>query len=379
MDIKITIKQTIECFLNDTIQEIMHEYEVPKCNFIFSQEAFKWFDNIINNTYQTNEHLLPNIKKENIDILKNQNDPNCPTLYIKDHIQFFSYLTDIVNSQNYLYMKHGRKAIPLNLLKKTMRRIWLRMGVNDFNNVESFLKKQLEFLKDETFDEYRFETDIDEFYKYRVTVHNTANFTWDESTRGMKFKIYDDDNWQYHNLPHIFYNIVKDTCYIYAVQNDRNRKKSPKIERTLYKLNKGIENPTIHPSMVYSMKLFIKLLKDKGINTIKIPTLQVLSYRYHEIMSKDQKEKFINNYPESRVKRLEESNDVQGLKEYELAKQWYNNVVDKEDTISRLKTENLINLVYRITSEDTQLQLISDIDLDDSLIIKINNKVKKKK
>ena len=39
-----------------------------------------------------------------------------------------------------------------------------------------------------------------------------------------------------------------------------------------------------------------------------------------------------------------------------------------------VKTENIINLIYRIVDEDYSLILISHIDIDDTL----NNKIKKK-
>ena len=35
---------------------------------------------------------------------------------------------------------------------RIMRYIWLRMGIEDINNVEDFLKKQLDFYKDITLD-----------------------------------------------------------------------------------------------------------------------------------------------------------------------------------------------------------------------------------
>lgn len=372
MSKKITIEDSIEFFIDYAIPAIMNEDEVPKCNFVFNQEALDWL-------YDMKNIASLSINTKNLEMLKKQDDPNCPTMYIKNHMLFFSYLTEIATTQLRLYEKHGEQRTPFRHLRYLIRRIWLRMGINDFNNVENFLNRQLAFVQDETFDDYRFETDIADFYNHRVTAISTANCSWDESTRSMKFKIYDGN--KYHSLPHIFYDIVDKTCYIYAVQNDPDRHKLPKVERLLYKLNKGIENPNIHPSMVYSMKLFIDLLKEKGIDTIKVPTLQVLSYRYHEILSTETKENFKKEWPEERVERIKEglgyAAEIYSYR-YERAKIWYDHVVDKEDVISRLKTENLINLVYRVIDTDDSLALTSDIDIDDSLTIKVNNKVKRK-
>ena len=252
MSKKITVQDSIEAFIDYALPVIMKEEDVPKCNFIFTKEGLYWLYDM------KNSGNLP-VNTKNLEMLKNQNDPNCPNIYIKDHILFFSYLAQITTKQLLLYEKYGERRIPYGHLKHLIRRIWLRMGTNDLNNVENFLNRQLEFVQDETFDDYRFETEIANFYNHKVTAMSGANCSWDESTRSMKFKIYDND--KYHSLPHIFYDIFDKTCYIYAVQNDADRKKVQKVERLLYKLNKGIENPTSH--------LLVITFTDKAANEMK--------------------------------------------------------------------------------------------------------------
>jgi len=333
----------------------------------------------MNNPYQIEGCWTPNVGIDDINKLREQNDNNCPNIYIKDHIKFFQYLTEITNNLVTLYNKYGEHKSARALLILVMRRIWLRMGVNDFNNVETFLKRQLEFIDNELFNDYSYDgINIDKFYDYDVKAQNRIGRTWDEATKCVKFSINDGDN--YHSLPHIFYGVEDNTCYIYAVQNDFDRKRVPKIERLLYKLNKNVENPNVHPSMVYSMKLFINFLKENGICTIKVPTLQVLSYRYHELLSIQAKEEFLKRWDNEafeRLKYLKGDSLKWRLEEYDNDKKWYDHVVDKEDIISRLKTENLLNLVNRIVIEDDELELINDIDMDDTLTIKIKkSKVK---
>ena len=379
MNNRVTFEETVELFVNNTIYEIMSETEVPRVNIIFNKEAYKLFYHIMENPFKKEGYWTPNIKHEDIKKIEELSHGDYPTIYVKDHIKFFEYLMEITNSLINLYNEYGEQKSPRALLIQVMRRIWLRMGINDFNNVEKFLSNELEAIKNNLFDDYRFETKIDEFYSYEVKAKTVVNRTWDESNRSMSFKIYDE--FSYHSLPHILYDIIDDTCYIYAVQNDYYRERISKIERLLYKLNKGVENPNVHPSQVYSMKLFINMLKQNGITNIKVPTLQVLSYRYHELLSKNEKEKFPKKWDKL---ILEELRYLSGhrleykKKEYENDIKWYSHVVDKEDTISKLKTENLINLIYRVVEEDDSLNLINDIDIDDTLNIKINNKVKKK-
>lgn len=376
---KVTFEETVELFVNNTIYEIISEFEVPRINIVFKKEAYNLFYRLMESPFKEEGYWTPNIEQKDIRKLKEFSNGDYPTIYVNDHVIFFEYLTEITNNLIILYEKYGEQKSARALLIQIMRRIWLRMGVNDFNDVEKFLYRELQFIKNDLFDDYRLETEITHFYNYDVKCQSIMNRTWDESNRSIKFKIYNE--YGYHSLPHIMYDIVDYTCYIYAVQNDYNKKRIPKIERLLYKLNKGVENPNVHPSQVYSMKLFIEMLKEKGINNIKIPVLQVLSYRYHELLSTNEKEKFSKKWDKD---TLGELSNLSGnrleykKKEYETDKKWYSHVVDKEDTISKLKTENLINLVYRVVEEDDSLKLLNDIDIDDTLNIKINNKIKKK-
>lgn len=388
----VTFEETIKLFLTKCIDDIMNEAnEIPKFNIIFKDEAFNLFYNIMNNNAE--QSFIKNIRIEDIEKLKNQNDENCPTIYVKNHIKFFEYLTEITNNLAILSNKYGENINIKKFHIQTMETIWLRMGINDFNNVENFLLKQLEFIKNDLFEDYIFNRHIDKFYNYNVFAKNTIGIFWDESTKIMKFKIETEDS--HHSLPRIYYDIIDDTCYIYAIQSDYEKNRITKIERLLYKLNKNIKNPNIHPNMVYSMKLFINLLKQNGINIIKVPTLQVLSYRFHELLSIKEKESFSKKWNKETLKELQELKKYleekakytknrlsyileTKIKEYEKDKNWYNRVVDKEDIISELKTENLINLIYRIIEEDDSLTLTNDIDIDDTLTIKIKNKIKQK-
>lgn len=378
---KVDFKEIVELFVNNTIYYLQFEKEMPKINFIFKEEAFSFFYDVMNNPYQEENSWTPNITNKDIELLKSQNYPDSPTIYIKDHILFFKLLTDIINNYVILYKKHNDFRSARSFAIKFLKRIWLRLGPTDFNNIEDFLKTQLNFLTNDIFENLKDEIIIDNYYGLNVTAKNTIGYSWDEAPLKMKFKIYDENNKEYHSLPHIFYGIENNTCYIYAVQNDRDKHTIPRINRLLYKLNKDIENPNAHPSMVYSINLFINLLKEYGINKIKIPTLQVLSYDYHKILSDETKISFEKKYNKNffnDLKYFSEHTQQYKLEQYEKAKEWYNHTVDKEDTISKLKTENLINLVYRIIETDEDLNLISDIDIDNSLIIKISNKCLKK-
>ena len=354
---KISLKELIELFTIRTIYDLNCEKEVPKLKFVFKEEDRSLFETVMKYPYKEEGWTSVNIEPADIEKVMESADYTCEIVNVPDALSF-KYLTDITNSQLKLYETFNEPRIAREHCMYIMRRLWLRMGPNDLNDIERFLDKQLKFVRDDTLDDYRFNQTIIVYYGYPIKAKVEANRSWDESTRRMTFKI-EEDSERYHSLPSILYDICEDTCYIYAIQKEKSidNNRIPKIERLLYKLNKDVNNPTVHPSKVLSLKLFIDLLKENNINTIVVPTLQVLSYSYHEILS-------------NKVKKKQRENEWDEL--------WYKNVVDKQDLISESKTEKLIDTVNRVISIDDDLYLINDIDISDELIIKINNNEKNK-
>lgn len=363
----VYFKEVVELFLNNTIYELKSEKETPDLNFIFNEAGIQLFTYIKNNPFILQNRWTPNISNQDIEFLLNRRSKNAPTIFVNDSIIFFETLTKIINSQMQLYNEYGEQKSARQLLIQILRRIWLRMGVDDIRNVNLFLNKQLQFVKNRIFDSYKFEKKVSSFFDYDVSAICTANRTWDESTRSMHFKIHDNDS--NYELPKILFDIDNDNvCYIYGIQNDTHENKDKKIERLLYKLNKGINEPNQHPSRVYAMIQFINLLKQHGITKIKIPGLQVLSYRYHELLSKNSKKEYAKI-----CKELSESeNNKYLLEKYDWQLEWYKHVADKEDEISFSKTESLVNLIYRLTLHDNQVKVMNEINLQgDYIYLKI--------
>lgn len=331
----------VEFFLYIYLEDIKKENEVPNINFQFKDEATCLFKEIMKRPASL-------IKQKDLDNLINSKNEKCINIKIHNHELFFKLLTEIIN-ETIRQSIEGNKDISIITL---LRRIWLRMGIYDVENIELFLKKQLEFLTDKTFniDEL---TLIDKYDDCDIYMKTSTNETWDETPRSMNFIIYNKDG--KYVLPRILYGIDSEgACYIYGVQSN-NDIKNKKIEKKLYRLNDGIDNPNIHPSKVLSMLLFINQLENKGIRKIIVPSIQVLSYRYHELLSKEA----------SKYKDTDHS--------------FYERFYNKQDLISHLKTEDLINLMYRITEHKRELEIINDIDIQgDCLIIK-NNGIKTKK
>lgn len=374
MNNKVEFKEVVELFINNIIYEIKNECETPRFNIIFKENGYDLFYEIMKNPFRKEGFYTPNIIEKDIKTLEKLNNKDLPTIYVKDHFKFFYYLTEITNNLIVLYNRFNEEKSARNLSIQLMKRIWLRMNSNDFNDVESFLEKQLDFIKNDFFHGYINGKTINNFLNYTITAKNYINPTWDESNMSMHFTIYNQTN--YHTLPRILYDIKDNTCYIYGIQTNKFGNKDREIEKIIYKNYRGNNQP----NKVLAMKLFINLLKENGITTIKVPTLQVLSYSYHEILSKKQKIKFSKKWTKERLDNFKNLSEVElkwELLEYEADKKWYLNIVDKEDFISKIKTEDFINLIYRIINEDNDLHLESDLFTSDYLKVKINKKINK--
>ena len=110
------------------------------------------------------------------------------------------------------------------------------------------------------------------------------------------------------------------------------KKRLTELNDGLIRLNRNITNPNVHPGKVYSIILFINELKKKGITKVKIPSMQVLSYEYHKILSKQVYE----NLQKIENDLKQENNDITN-EEYDYVLKMYNNMYKKEDKISYLK------------------------------------------
>lgn len=387
---KSSIKEIVEIFCSDTMPLIRENSEVPRFNIVFDEDAFALFENVKNSQVESV------ITDEDIALLRENNHISLeyPTIIVKDFNLFFEYLKEISEETYKLFAENNNTFYLPSMIQLVLNYIWLRMGPTDFDNVEAFLKRQLEFVKSRSIDYYK--NDIVAYYQgYPVKAEMVINDTWYESTRHMSFTIMDGE--KVHTLPMIHYDILeedgKKVCYIYAIQNPDHRQVNPKINRLLYKLNKGVlgsesdeyieykkKNSSYYPenisdtspSAVLSLLTFFNILENNDINNVKVPLLQVMNYDYHQLLSKKVKEEFDDTWNEEK-KRLSPN-------EYEDSKKWYDHVVDKQDFISKTKTENLVRTVRRCLFHKPEMSLRTiPFEESDYLDIVLNKeKIKKK-
>ncbi len=368
MEIKfVTFKEVVELFVGVIYPQIKRERETPKFNIIFQQDAFDYFEEVKNNPFQKKDVITPDIKDEDIDLLRCFDDSL--TIYVKDFKLFFTLLTDIINNTVLLYndyfvdTKDGR-MIAIYIL----RRIWLRMGITDFNDVELFLSKQLEFVKNRIFFDLKLGKQVFDLECFNVYGLDLVNTTFDESTRALAFTL--EDNNGVHTLPRIYYDVARenneDICYVYAIQNKGMTIVNKGIQRLLYKLNARVENLGVHPNQVMALISFLNLLESRGISKIKVSTRQVFSYHYHELLSEKAKKDFEKKWHEEKfkyIKSLSFIDQKEYWREYESDKKWYLHIVDKMDDIERRKTEKLFDIFYRVMEHLPDLELKNDLDV----------------
>lgn len=372
----IDFKELIELFILRTLPSIKSEKEIPNINFIFDNNSIELFNYVMKHPFRKKDVWTEDITSKDLEITKEVNNmnPNSNTIIIDDGVTFFDLLTSIVNEHLKLFREYDYTLMTRSTTMSLLTRIWLRMDDNDFNDVISFLRKELDFYKDRTLDKYRTETYISSYEGIDSYAECSINESWDETTRSMNFRL--ENSGESHTISRILYDIRSENgikvCYIYGVQNNLFNITNKRIERKLYKLNKGIDNPKVHPNQLYSLILFLEILKKEGITTIKVPKNQTLSYGYHKILSNNEKSNFKAKWPTEKVRKIYSSDDEDSVSkrhEYELDKEWFKHIVDKEDTIERLKTDKLFELLRRLCLYDPSFEFVGISPNNDEILV----------
>lgn len=375
----ITKEEMIECFVSNLYSELISENLTDSVKFVFNEDAYKLFEEVKNNPTDEGKKYGTTINDYNIDCIRNNDKESEITINIPDANLFFDKLTLLINMYGNLVEKYlcytNKRTLLMNYCQNAL---WLKMTPYDFLDIYKFLDLQISFIKnDYLFDEFLakkqgFTKDniIGKYMNYDVVASKWDNSIWFETMTYMKLELIDMKKNLTYTLPYIHYGIDNDVCYIYGLQQKHKDNQSKKIERDLYKLNKGIHNPANHPSFVLCLHTFIEMLKEKGITNIKVPLLEVLSYSYHKKTGDVSKDIFERRWTNVDVDNLDEYEKYS----YEVDKKAYDNFAMKEDFISKAKTENLVNLFMRVEEQFDDI----DIDVEEyNLNIKIKDKVKK--
>ncbi len=348
----VEFKEIVEFFVSTTLGQIQNEYEVPRVDFLFGKDGLDLIEDVKENPFELEGYWTPSINEKDMQCV-NSRDENCFLIKVHNAKLFFSLLTDLINESLKLDEVYHHRSSARSRAQVLLRRIWLRMDINDFDNVESFLFNQLMFLKDMTFDTPQ-AVDLCDYDGINVSFRTECLSNHYENTRQALFKLSDGEN--YHDLANVLYDIKEENgekvCYIGAIQKPMNSSRNKKIERKLYKINSLSPNhiSNIHPNLSVSLLLFMNMLESKGITHIKVPLYRVLLNDYHILLSKSIEDNFKFNWNDDILKYMDflkergvtfEYNSLS--RKYNYDKYWYDHVVGKSEQISQNKTDSLVN------------------------------------
>ena len=349
--------------------------------FVFSKEDIDYLDFLVRNKksefypfYLPNESIdnVINILNNNLYEYNNKRDDQIYYIYVDDIIKFTDLLYEL-----YISVKKEVED-DSTYTYKYLDAVWLRMSPNDYSDIFKFLRKQIEFSKSNYFKpnncfsiDYYKPKYLCDFLDYEVKYNIITTSPWYETNRKIEFFIErNEENKLY--LPDVYFSVIdednKKVCYLYAIQNPKGNIYNDEIvENSLTNIKRVYRNKYVNYKFLLSLKYFIKLMEENGIYDIKVPLLQLFNYDYHISMSEEYKRNL-----DSLNKKIEEGKISEYAQVYIQVKAVYDKVADKEDIISKNKTERLVHTFYVLNEIYNNIDILNDPFIEDeNLIVKI--------
>ena len=302
------------------------------------------------------------IKENDKEKLRLENKDNIVTLIIKNEDKFLSLLEEYIN----LEQSMNRKSLYKDNIKWLIANLFANATTEDFINPETFIKRYIKYLKDNTFNytDNGVNVDISNIVpKSDLIIKRESNSTMMETPYKMTFMF--KNNPESYILPSIYYGIDNNTCYIYGIQaskkNYPNSKYTKKINRLLYKINEGVEDSKeyyaykneesdyypednisdVTMSFVMSLNLFINLLQSENIEEVKV--VSYLPVRYN-------------------------SRRLAGLRTNR------EDFLERNDKIQTNLTNKLIRTFRRLESQNKNIKIIKyPYEIDEFITIKVSS------
>lgn len=318
------------------------------------------------------------LKEENKTIEGKKDDDGrylIPTLVIKNKENFNKLLTEYLAlakskydlTKYYEALEFDDIENPEHIINKLiLTTLWANATYDDFNWSEEFLRKQILFLKDNTFSEYNEPTIIgySEMLGGYLEIENIPEPILNETPTSLKISLIEPETNERYTFPLVRYGIKDDKCYIYAVQKnkkfdvDNNFKK--KVNRRLFKIGENFDtkNDTyenykegnlkdVSASFVVASNIVLGLLSSKGINDIVVPSILIERWN------------------------AKEKNIVLRSKKEEKPKEYIETNKDEHNGIQSNLTEKLLRTFLRIISHNNTFEVIAyPFDIDSSLHIR---------
>lgn len=351
--------------------------------FVFSKEDIELLEYLVNNKKSKDykyylypkdiEKVITQLKYNLLEYLYERKDNNY-YIYIEDIERFTKLLSKLNKS-----IKKGLNGDGYDFSDYILESVWLRMSPNDYDNIYNFLEKQIAFSNSNYFTvpsieskEYKKSTYHTNLLDYKVFYQINTAGPWYESNRKMSISIEDEKERRLY-LPEIYFNVIdeddKKQCYVYAIQNPKSEHyySVDNIEEKLVNTKRQLRNKYVNYKFILALKYFIDIMKENEIYDIKVPLLQVFNYDYHVTMS-DNYKRIMSRFEEDIKKGTTTKEDYSYLQ----MKKTYDKVADKEDIISKNKTERLVETFLLLQEKYDGIEILTDPFIEDeNLIVKI--------
>lgn len=318
------------------------------------------------------------LKEENKTIEAKKDDDGrylIPTLVIKNKESFNKLLTEYLTLARTKYdLTKYYEALEFSDIKNheqvinklILTTLWANATYDDFSDSEEFLRKQISFLKDNTFSEYNEPTIIgySEMLGGYVEIENISEPILNETPNSLKISLVEPETNEKYTFPLVRYGIKDGKCYIYAVQKnkkfDKDNNFKKKVNRKLFKIGENFDtkNDTyenykegnlkdVSASFVVASNIALGLLSSKGINDIVVPSILIERWNAKE------KNIIVRSGREENKEEYIETNK------------------DEHNEIQRNLTEKLLRTFLRIISHNNTFEVMSyPFDIDSSLHIR---------
>ncbi len=286
-------------------------------------------------------------------------------IFIPDYHKFFSLLHKMM-------MAFGTKSRYYEFnAADLLHSVWLRMGPKDIEDVFSFLRKQIAFIKND--DKLSFEdTFIGKMGELEVSCENAANDNFFETNRHLAIRLNVSSLYSWYSLPVIHYGFAMEdepTCYIYGLQSLDKYHCDQRVGEYIKPYKRKLRNKYVSADFILALKIAIDFLRKKGFTRIKVPLSQVYNYAYHQNLGALTKKRMDAYSPEmvERIENMEVSEYI--IEKYERDKEQYNRFFHKEDLISENKTERLLQIFSCVALFYGDIEQISDPFIEDDILI----------
>ena len=242
---------------------------------------------------------------------KKQEGSQDVVLEIKNLPLFLTTLNEYVDEKQEFLKNHASLYVyddiyldgnPSSQEKQIMTTVFSNASPQDFKNPISFLKRQIEFLKNGSLFGGKVEIPLEEPFDGKTLVYGlNPQHSKMETPYSFQCEIRNEDQEVYH-LPTVSFGIADGTCFIYAIQDfekhDRKDKFYKQIKRTLYQANKGViedENlekiTSVSPSAVCSLSLFFGFMHQNNIQEYEVVPYLPMRYQSKSIIIGEKIEK----------------------------------------------------------------------------------------